>query len=54
VGEARYLAVSPDTGTSYRFDLHGKRGSGIGPDGRTHERFRTWKEALRDHPVVEG
>ena len=23
-------------------------GVGEGPDGRTHERFRTWKEALRD------
>ena len=54
VGEARYMAVSPDAATSYRFDLHGKRGMGLGPDGRTHERFRTWKEALRDHPLIEG
>jgi hypothetical protein len=23
-------------------------GEGVGADGRTHERFRTWKEALRD------
>jgi hypothetical protein len=26
------------------------RGEGEGPDGRVHERFRTWKEALRDDP----
>jgi hypothetical protein len=24
------------------------RGEGTGPDGVVHERFRTWKEALRD------
>jgi hypothetical protein len=48
VGEARYLAVSDDLVRSFRFDLHGRRGEGLGPDGRTHERFRTWKEALRD------
>ena len=49
VGEARYLAVSPDATAMFRFDLHGKRGEGVGPDGRSHERFRTWKESLRDH-----
>ena len=27
--------------------------SGIGPDGRTHERFRAWKESLRDHDPVQ-
>jgi hypothetical protein len=50
VGEARYLAVADDGSARHRFDLHGKRGSGLGPDGERHERFRTWKEALRDHP----
>ncbi len=49
IGEARYLAVAGDLSASWRFDLHGKRGSGVGPDGVHHERFRTWKEALRDH-----
>lgn len=51
VGEARYLAIDPDSGRSCRFDLHGKRGEGTGPDGSRHERFRTWKESLRDDPV---
>jgi hypothetical protein len=48
VGEARYLAVADDLSASYRFDLHGKRGLGVGADGREHARFRTWKESLRD------
>jgi hypothetical protein len=48
VGEARYLAVSADTGDVFRFDLHGRSGEGSGPDGRTHTTFRSWKEALRD------
>jgi hypothetical protein len=47
VGEAVYMAVdSEDPATRYRFDLHGRRGKGLGPDGSFHERFRTWKEAL--------
>jgi hypothetical protein len=54
VGEARYLAIAPDRSISFRFDLHGKRGEGTGPDGRRHERFRTWKEALRDHPPASA
>lgn len=49
VGEAIYMAVAPDAQENYRFHLHGKRGSGAGPDGSSHDRFRTWKEALRDH-----
>ncbi len=53
VGEARYLAVADDLSVMWRFDLHGKRGSGVGPDGAEHERFRTWKEALRDHQPHE-
>jgi len=24
-------------------------GDGVGPSGRAHSRFRTWKEDLRDH-----
>lgn len=48
MGEARYMAVADDGSTSYRFYLHGRTGTGLGPDGRTHKRFRTWKEALRD------
>ena len=50
VGEARYLAISDDGAAHWTFDLHGKRGEGLGPDGEVHERFRTWKESLRDHP----
>ncbi|MBT8198726.1 MAG: hypothetical protein HKN01_02630 [Acidimicrobiia bacterium] len=53
VGRARYLAVADDLSAWVRFDLDGKRGSGLGPDGRHHERFRTWKEALRDHRLHE-
>lgn len=53
VGEARYLAVSDDLAETYRFDLHGKQGEGTGPGGTRHERFRTWKEALRDASVPE-
>ena len=49
VGEATYLAIdASDTGRRYRFDLHGRTGEGRGPDGALHERFRTWKESLRD------
>ncbi len=49
---ARYLAIDPDDATvSHRFELHPDgRGIGIGPSGARHERFRTWKEDLRDHP----
>lgn len=53
VGEARYLAIDPESCRMVRFDFHGKRGEGTGPDGSRHERFRTWKEALRDNPVSE-
>jgi hypothetical protein len=48
VGEARYLAIAADLSSMYRFDLHGRAGEGLGPDGRVHHRFRTWKESLRD------
>ena len=47
VGEAVYMAVdSTDSATRYRFELHGRRGHGLGSDGSQHERFRTWKESL--------
>lgn len=48
--EARYLAVdSADLSLHYRFDLSADGdGAGLGPDGQRHERFRSWKEALRD------
>ena len=46
VGDAWYLAVADDASARYRFRLRGKHGHGIGPDGATHQRFRTWKQAL--------
>ena len=49
--DARYLAIDHrDLGRqfSYRLRPDGS-GSGTGPSGRAHERFRTWKEDLRDH-----
>lgn len=47
VGEAWYFAIaSDDLGRRFRFRLHGKTGEGEGPDGRVHQRFRTWKESL--------
>lgn len=49
--EAAYLAVwASDLGRSYRFRLHADgTGEGSGPSGVTHDRFRAWKEDLRDH-----
>ena len=47
VGEAWYLAIHRENlADRYRFRLSGKAGIGVGPDGQTHERFRTWKESL--------
>src|SRR3990170_6149177 len=34
VGEARYLAVDPESGQTVTFDLHGRQGDGNGADGR--------------------
>jgi hypothetical protein len=48
VGEARYLAIADDLSASFRFDLHGRAGSGLGADGVVHTRFRSWKESLQD------
>jgi len=48
--DARYLAIAADDlARTYAFRLFPDgSGEGRGPDGRTHTRFRTWKEALRD------
>ena len=49
-GDARYLAVAADDldqRWTFRLFADG-RGEGEAPDGRVHDRFRTWKEALRD------
>ncbi|HUF84939.1 MAG TPA: hypothetical protein VMQ81_10150 [Acidimicrobiia bacterium] len=48
--DACYMALdSNDLGKRYMFRLWPDgRGEGTGADGRTHERFRTWKESLRD------
>ena len=48
--DARYMAIDADDLTrSYTFRLFADgHGDGIGADGTTHARFRTWKESLRD------
>lgn len=49
-GHARYMALAADdlsTRWTYRLFPDGT-GEGLGPDGASHRRFRTWKEALRD------
>jgi hypothetical protein len=48
--DARYLAVdADDLGRRFTYRLFPDgSGEGVGPDGRGHTRFRTWKEALRD------
>ncbi len=56
-GHARYGALDPsapnDTSKRYFFRLFPDGvGEGIGPDGAVHERFRTWKQALRDAPIT--
>ena len=51
-GDARYAAVAADDLDdvwTFRLVPEGS-GDGIGPSGAHHERFRTWKEDLRDHP----
>lgn len=49
-GDARYMALDAgDLSERYTFRLRPDgSGEGVGPDGERHERFRTWKEALRD------
>jgi len=48
--DARYMAIdAEDLDRRYEFRLFPDgTGSGDGPDGATHAKFRTWKEALRD------
>ena len=48
---ARYLAIAADDlERSFTFTLEPDgTGRGHGPSGAAHERFRTWKEDLRDH-----
>ena len=49
--DSRYLAVrADDLGVVHTFRLFPDgSGEGVGPAGEHHARFRTWKEALRDH-----
>jgi len=49
-GDARlWAARADDLATAHTFRLFPDgRGEGTGPSGATHERFRTWKEDLRD------
>ena len=48
--EARYwVARADDLTVTYTFRLHATGdGTGVGPSGATHTRFRAWKEDLRD------
>jgi hypothetical protein len=49
--DATYLAIDAsdlERQFEFRLDASGS-GSGAGPSGENHERFRTWKEDLRDH-----
>lgn len=50
--DARYMAIdSGDLTRAYTFRLFADgHGEGVGADGETHARFRTWKESLRDAP----
>jgi hypothetical protein len=49
--DARYLAIdAADLGQMHEFRLRPDgRGEGAGPSGALHDRFRSWKEDLRDH-----
>ena len=51
--DARYLAVDHrDLTRQFRYRLFPDgSGEGTGPSGTSHDRFRTWKEDLRDHPA---
>jgi hypothetical protein len=48
--DARYMAIAADDlGERWTFRLYPDgSGEGTAPDGTTHSRFRSWKEALRD------
>jgi hypothetical protein len=49
--DARYLAVAADDlAVQFVFRLFPDgSGDGVGPSGERHQRFRAWKEDLRDH-----
>lgn len=49
--DAAYIAIwADDVGVAWTFRLHADgTGEGRGPSGDNHERFRTWKEDLRDN-----
>lgn len=49
-GDARYWAAHErDLARSYTVRLHADgNAEGVGPSGATHDRFRAWKEDLRD------
>jgi hypothetical protein len=51
--DARYMAIAADEPTRrFTFRLYADgTGEGQSADGKTHERFRTWKEALRDDSI---
>lgn len=50
--DARYWAAHvDDLSRQHTFRLHPDgNGSGTGPSGETHDRFRTWKQDLQSHP----
>ena len=50
-GDARYwAALAADTGHAFTLRLFPDgRAEGTGPSGSVHDRFRAWKEDLRDH-----
>lgn len=50
--DARYVAIDHrDLDRSHTFRLFPDgTGSGVGPSGAGHTRFRSWKEDLRDNP----
>lgn len=49
--DARYTAIDAgDLTRVFHFRLYpDKTGEGVGPSGATHDRFRSWKEDLRDN-----
>jgi hypothetical protein len=52
---ARYMAVADDLSVAFTFTLAPDgSGAGRGPDGALHDRFRAWKEALRDVPPEDA
>lgn len=55
-GAARYLAIAGDAlhvQHAFQLDPEGA-GRGAGPSGVVHDRFRAWKEDLRDHPRADA